>query len=58
MTAPVLDWRHHRIGPPAPCRYCQRSAYCRDEQGRAAHKVCAEREAALCHTDPAGGLPE
>lgn len=43
MTA--LNWRHHRIGPLRPCIYCQRGAYCRDEQDRPCHKVCAETEA-------------
>jgi len=43
MNTNGLDWRHHRIGPPQPCRYCQRPAFLRDEENRPAHKVCAEQ---------------
>jgi hypothetical protein len=44
MIATVLDWRHHRIGPLRPCRYCHRDALLRDEHGEPAHKVCAEHD--------------
>jgi hypothetical protein len=41
---PVLDWRHysHFADFPAACRYCGGDAHCRDDNGRPAHKVCAE----------------
>ena len=37
-----LDWRHHRVGPPLPCRLCTRPALMRDENGEPCHKVCAD----------------
>jgi len=51
VSAPrvCLDWsdrsRHH-LARPARCRVCGQVAQLRDEQGRACHKVCAERELA------------
>lgn len=49
MAASIcLDWsdRGHHLPKPGPCRLCRRVAHLRDEQGRACHKVCAERELA------------
>ena len=40
----VLDWRKHSTGPNRPCRLCGKPTILRDENGKAAHKVCAERE--------------
>jgi hypothetical protein len=50
MSTPpgALDWRAHHhwnSGRRLPCRYCGRPAFLRDEQGIAAHKVCAEQAA-------------
>jgi hypothetical protein len=56
VTATVLNWRHHRIGPLRPCRYCQHDAFMRDETGTPAHKVCAEREIHLNRTTASEGL--
>jgi len=46
MSRPTgLDWRdraHWGNDRLLPCRYCHRPAFCRDEDGRPAHKVCAE----------------
>lgn len=41
----VLAWSSHSIGNFQPCRYCSKSALCRDERGLPAHKVCAEKAA-------------
>lgn len=49
-TTAALDWRHHRVGPPACCIHCRRPALCRDEHGRPCHKTCAET-----HLDPLTG---
>jgi hypothetical protein len=39
----VLDWRHGKIGPPAPCVLCGRLAICRSPvKGQPCHKGCAE----------------
>ena len=39
----VLDWRHARIGPPAPCVLCGQPAICRSPGKDApCHKGCAE----------------
>ena len=39
----VLDWRHARIGPPAPCVLCGRPALCRSPvKDVPCHKGCAE----------------
>ncbi|MFI1148712.1 hypothetical protein [Streptomyces sp. NPDC020817] len=39
-----LDWRHARIGDPAPCVICRRPALMRDPgTQQPKHKVCAER---------------
>ena len=39
----VLDWRHARIGPPAPCVLCGRPAICRSPARCVpCHKGCAE----------------
>jgi len=57
-TARGLDWRdraHWGGGRLAPCRYCHQGAFCRDEDGRPAHKVCAEQALAAgtaVTTDP------
>lgn len=40
----ILDWRQHAIGPPKPCIYCNRKAFCRDHLDRPCHKVCAEKQ--------------
>lgn len=42
--AAALDWRDraHWGGRLVPCRYCHRGAFCRDDDGRPAHEVCAE----------------
>ncbi len=48
-----LDWRdrtHWGGGRLSPCRHCHRPAFCRDDNGRPAHKVCAE--SAQTATDP------
>ena len=39
-----LDWfsGQHFGRRPEPCRHCQRPAGLRDDDGRPAHKVCAE----------------
>jgi hypothetical protein len=55
--APGLDWRdraHWGGGRLAPCRHCRQPAFCRDEHGRPAHKVCAEQAltAKPTSTDP------
>lgn len=49
----ALDWRRHRIGPPAPCRYCRRPALCRDQHGKPCHKTCAETNTASVRADDA-----
>jgi hypothetical protein len=52
-NAPGLDWRdraHWGGGRLLPCRHCHRPAFCRDDTGRPAHKVCAEL--ALTSTEP------
>lgn len=44
---PCLDWSDrsiHHLARPARCRVCGQVAHLRDGQGRACHKVCAERE--------------
>lgn len=45
-TAPLLpafDWRGGQVGyTRLACRICGRGAFCRDEDGRPCHKVCAE----------------
>lgn len=39
----VLDWRHAKIGDPAPCVLCGRPALMRDpDTQQPKHKVCAE----------------
>ncbi|MEW1638608.1 hypothetical protein AB0469_31690 [Streptomyces sp. NPDC093801] len=40
----VLDWsdKSHWARTQAPCRYCQRPTFLRDDDGRPADKVCAE----------------
>lgn len=39
----VLDWRHCRTGPPAPCVLCEGLTVCRSPVlGVACHKACAE----------------
>ena len=39
----VLDWRHGRIGPLAPCAVCGRPALCRSPvKDVPCHKGCAE----------------
>lgn len=40
-----LDWRDHRHWSPKrkPCRYCHCLTWLRDDDGRPAHKVCAEQ---------------
>ena len=45
----ALDWRSgkHWGGRRLPCVHCGKGAFCRDEQGRPAHKTCAET--ALTH---------
>jgi hypothetical protein len=43
VTGP-LDWSSHRIGPLRACMCCGRPALMRDANGKACHKVCAERE--------------
>lgn len=53
-----LDWSDrsaHLLARPARCRVCGQVAQLRDEQGRACHKVCAERE--LAAELAARGLP-
>jgi hypothetical protein len=59
MSTPMagLDWRspaHWGGGRRLPCRHCHRPAFCRDDAGRPAHKVCAELVAAESteHTEP------
>lgn len=49
-----LNWRDraHWGGRRLPCRHCGRPAFCRDDDGVPAHKVCAELAAATAeHTD-------
>jgi hypothetical protein len=68
----VLDWRHARIGPPAPCVLCGKPAICRSPaRGVPCHKGCAEawitvrartpehraRLTAQHTSKPAGGAP-
>lgn len=48
----VLDWHRHRTGPLAPCRYCGRKAFCRDDENKPAHKVCIEQR--TTSTTPTG----
>jgi hypothetical protein len=49
----VLDWRHGRIGPPAPCVLCGRLAICRSPvKGEPCHKRCAEAWIAAATIDP------
>lgn len=45
MTAPaLLDWRHAKVGDPAPCVICRRPALMRDpDTQQPKHKVCAEQ---------------
>ncbi len=39
----VLDWRHGRIGPLAPCVLCGNRTVCRSPvQDVPCHKACAE----------------
>ena len=41
----VLDWRHARTGPPAPCVLCGEPALCRlPGTGEPCHKGCAEEQ--------------
>jgi hypothetical protein len=56
MTA--LEWhdREHFSPIAAACRLCGRPAYCRDDQRRPCHKVCAEAEAE--HAAPAAASQE
>jgi hypothetical protein len=50
----VLDWRHGRIGPPAPCVLCGRLAICRSPvKGEPCHKRCAEAWITAATIDPA-----
>jgi hypothetical protein len=50
-TRTALDWRHSRIGPPAPCELCGEPALCRAPQtGQPCHKSCAEQH--LTTPDP------
>lgn len=41
----LLDWRDSRHYSPEarPCRYCGNETHMRDETGKPADKVCAER---------------
>ncbi|WNI20326.1 hypothetical protein [Actinacidiphila sp. ITFR-21] len=41
----LLDWRdaRHHSAEARPCRYCGSSTHMRDETGKPADKVCAER---------------
>lgn len=41
----IVDWNHprHWSHHAAPCRYCAKPAYMRDDQGRPTHKVCYEQ---------------
>ena len=55
MTTPPagLDWHstaHWGGGRRLPCRHCGRPAFCRDDQGAPAHKVCAELAASEAPT--------
>lgn len=45
MSEPkVLNWRHAKVGDPAPCVLCGRPALLRDpDSGVPKHKVCAEK---------------
>lgn len=47
-TVPVLNWRDrsHVASRPGPCRICGKLAHLLDDDGRHAHKVCVEEEAA------------
>jgi hypothetical protein len=50
----VLDWRDHPLCLAAGvCRICGRPAWCRDENGRCCHKVCAEQATDRTDTSPA-----
>ena len=50
----VLDWRHARIGPPAPCVLCEGLTSCRSPaKGVPCHKGCAEAWITARARDPA-----
>ena len=54
----VLDWRHARIGPPAPCVLCGQPAICRSPgKGAPCHKGCAEAWITVRASDPADPRP-
>lgn len=49
----VLDWRHARIGPLAPCVLCGRLALCRSPvKAEPCHKRCAESWIESATIDP------
>lgn len=49
-----LDWRdrRHWSGSRRPCRYCGRPTHLRDDEGKAADKVCAEAAPATHYARP------
>ena len=54
----VLDWRHARIGPPAPCVLCGQPAICRSPgKGAPCHKGCAEAWITVRASDAADSRP-
>lgn len=45
LTKPApLNWHGHKVGDRLPCRICRQGAFCRDEDGRPCHMVCASEE--------------
>ncbi|AYF31085.1 hypothetical protein CSH63_33015 [Micromonospora tulbaghiae] len=58
MPVVYLDWRRHQVSARlAACRYrCGGRTYLRDEDGKPAHKTCAE--AALAATRPAAATKD
>lgn len=49
-THRLLDWRHAKVGDPAPCVLCRKPALMRDpDTQQPKHKVCSEEAQAATH---------